>query len=121
MVSKKTTEELKLVSCTNLTLNSYVDQEHRCLVRMKDPSLIYESSPSTHQSRNNKKSDKTKIWNQQNIQLNTVAKEIQQLNPVSLTTDGHVKFDIDWQDCAIHPVKLHSWFDHESHFNLRIG
>ena len=51
MVSKKIIERLKLVSCTNHTLNSYVDQEHRCLVRMKDPSLIHETSPSTYKSR----------------------------------------------------------------------
>ena len=50
---------------------------------MKDPYLIHASSPTTYKSINK---DKAKIRNQQNIKLNTGAKEIQQVNPGGLTT-----------------------------------
>ena len=47
---------------------------------MKDSLLIHASSSGTYKSRY-KKGDKAKIRNQQYINLNTGAKEIQQVNP----------------------------------------
>ena len=63
---------------TSLLVQMWI-KTHRCLVCMKDPYLINASSPRTYKSRYKRRQSKDKDPAVNN--LNTGAKEIQQVNP----------------------------------------
>ena len=75
-----------MLNDTNLTLYSNVDLDTLIDVwfACKIPNL---SKHHLHANQDIKKEDRTKIRTQQYMKLNTGAKEIQQINPVGLTTE----------------------------------